>query len=87
MGNGGSSMSLDELLAEQAEAARELACLSPKQRTALILAAKGYRSEEIGQQTGVTAATVRYTLEEVRRKLDMGTTMEAVVLATRARWV
>ncbi len=55
--------------------------LSPRQREILSLAARGLFSEEIGNEIGITAHTVRLHLQATRRKLGARNTTHAVAIA------
>ena len=79
-------MILENLIAEVVAAQKELECLSPQQKEALILTAKGFSDREAAEQMGLRVETVRYHLFHVRERLGMNT-VEAAVLAARARWV
>ena len=79
-------MTLEDLQAEQRTAAQELADLTRRQREVLTLAAKGMQNHQIGEAMGLSLRTIEQHRSALQQRLDM-TFIEAVVLATRARWV
>jgi DNA-binding NarL/FixJ family response regulator len=71
---------------ERAQAEAELACLTPRQRDVLVLAAKGYNRFDAGKMLGISFKTIDAHRREMRQVLEMSL-IEAAVLATRAGWV
>lgn len=72
--------------AEQAAAAEELAPLTPRQREVLVMICKGCSQEEASALLRVSVKVISYHVSEIKAKLEMST-IEAAVLATRAKWV
>jgi FixJ family two-component response regulator len=60
--------------------------LTPREREALIFIGKGYTAKAVAENMGCTKCTVEGFLDSVRKRLDM-TTIEAVVIATKAGWL
>lgn len=67
--------------------AAALATLTPREREALTIAAKGFRIEEIASLMGCKRFTALDHLQRVYRKLDVSTRVEAAVIAAKAGWV
>ena len=53
-------------------------CLCPRESEALILAAKGLTTVEIGQEMFVSAQTVKHYLKSIYRKLGLRNRVELV---------
>lgn len=71
---------------EEADAARELSPLTPKQREVLILTCKGYSLNEVARLLDMGLSTVTAHRGAITQALDMSL-IEAAVLCVRARWV
>lgn len=57
--------------------------LSPRELEVLQLASKGFRSAGAGAHLGISERTVEQHLHTIRRKLEVGTTIEAACRAVR----
>ena len=62
---------------EPVTAAEEVEGLSPREREILELLAKGFPNKEIARRVGLTAATVRWHLQNVYQKLHVRSRTEA----------
>lgn len=56
------------------------AALTPREREAVALVAMGHTDERIAARLGISAATVRHHIDNVREKLDAASRAEAVAL-------
>lgn len=61
-----------------------VATLKPRERDALILAAKGLKGREIAGRLFMAISTLDVTLIRARRKLGVETTVEAAVMLAKA---
>lgn len=61
----------------------EVAELGPQQIRVLALMTKGFTNPEIGDQIGISRATVSYHVSAILQKLDVSNRAEAVALAVR----
>lgn len=68
----------------QAEACALCAQLNDRERDTLIFSAKGCNAHEIGRLFGRSHRTVEHWREAVLQKLDVGTIIEAAVVAAKA---
>jgi len=62
----------------------QLATLSSRERDALVLAASGLRSTDIGTRLGISEATVKSHLHRVYLKLNVKNRVEATAMYLRA---
>ena len=67
-----------------ADAAALCALLTDRERDVLILSAKGMNAHEIGRMFSRSHRTVEHYREAVLQKLDVGTIIEAAVIAAKA---
>lgn len=61
--------------------------LSPRQKQALVLAACGLTDIEAARRMDVAPRTVRFYLQEARRRLNASNTTHAVAIALMARLI
>ena len=64
--------------------ARLMAALNDREREVVILAGKGLSNREIGEQIGLQACTVNDYMKRALRALDVGSRVEAAVIAAKA---
>lgn len=57
--------------------------LSPREQEVLDLLATGLRPDAIGRHLDITTATTRGHLKSIRRKLDVQSSLQAVVVGAR----
>jgi DNA-binding CsgD family transcriptional regulator len=55
--------------------------LTPREREALVLLSRGLLREQIADEMSITHGSVRNLIQIVRRKLDVETSIQAVVWA------
>lgn len=58
--------------------------LTPREREALVLTAKGFGAAHIAERWGCSKQNVHRMMHQVYRKLEVGTAAEAAVVATKA---
>lgn len=74
-------------LARQAAAPAAAPALSPRERTALTLFARGLGDADISRALAIELPTVRGTLDRARRRLGVATRQEALVAALVSRQI
>ena len=67
-----------------AEAKSLCAELTPRQREVLVFMCKGATRDDSARMLGIGRATLNSHMKAVLRLLDVGTTIEAAVIATKA---
>jgi len=66
------------------EAKRLCDALTPRQRDVLVMCAKGYKHSAAASLLGISNTTLEYHVKGFHRVLDVGTTIEAAVIAAKA---
>ncbi len=66
------------------ECVAAVALLKPRERDALILAAKGLKGREIAGRLFMAVSTLDVTLIRARRKLQVDSTIEAAIMLAKA---
>ena len=73
--------------ARQPKAAQGPLWLSKRERECMQLAARGHSDREIGKALGLSEKTVNEYIERVKRKLDVHTRIEAIILAVKSNLI
>jgi DNA-binding NarL/FixJ family response regulator len=80
-----SDVTRQDIAAAAADEARRLcAVLAKSQLETLVLASKGFTMSEIAEMQGITYLTAAEHAKEARRRLGVGSMIEAAVIATKA---
>ena len=67
--------------------ASNLARLTPRESEVLRYMAKGFQSHEIAVLIGIQRHTVNDHIKAIYQRLDVGSRVEAAVIAAKAGWV
>lgn len=61
--------------------------LSDREREILLLCAEGLSDEKIAQRLNLSAKTINYHVENVKRRLDAANRVQMIAIVLRRRWI